>query len=89
MSIFEPQLPENSEPISVMLESEFIRDHEQVVEHSLNSVVYFMEQRLYFLRQLEIQHEFQDHVADWMELYFSKVYNAPSFGILPISSHKY
>ena len=36
-----------------------------------------------------ILHEFHDPVASWMELYFSKVSNAPYFGILPISSHKY
>ena len=36
-----------------------------------------------------ILHEFHDPVASWMELYFSKVSNAPAFGILPISSHKY
>ena len=36
-----------------------------------------------------ILHEFHDPVASWMELYFSKVSNAPSFGILPISIHKY
>ena len=31
-------------------------------------------------------HEFHGPVASWMELYFSKVSNAPTFGILPISS---
>ena len=36
-----------------------------------------------------ILHEFHDPVASWMELYFSKVSNAPAFGILPIFSHKY
>ena len=34
-------------------------------------------------------HEFHDPLASWMELYFSKVSDAPDFGILPISSHKY
>ena len=33
--------------------------------------------------------KFHDLVASWMELYFSKVSNAPAFGILHISSHKY
>ena len=33
--------------------------------------------------------KFHDPVASWMELYFSKVSNAPAFGILPIFSHKY
>ena len=36
-----------------------------------------------------ILHEFHDPMASWMELYFSKVSNAPTFGILPISNHKY
>ena len=36
-----------------------------------------------------ILHEFHDPMASLMELDFSKVSNAPSFGILPISSHKY
>ena len=36
-----------------------------------------------------LNQKFHDPVASWMELYFSKVSNAPNFGILPISSHKY
>ena len=65
---FEPQPLENSERISVMLESEFIRDHKQIVEHNLNSEVDSMEQQLYFLHHLEMQHEFYDPVDDWMNL---------------------
>ena len=33
--------------------------------------------------------EFHDPVASWMELYFSKVSNAPTFGMLHISNYKY
>ena len=36
-----------------------------------------------------LNQKFHDPVASWMELYFSKVSNAPAFGILPTSSHKY
>ena len=36
-----------------------------------------------------LNQKFLDPMASWMELYFSKVSNAPAFGILPISSHKY
>ena len=36
-----------------------------------------------------LNRKFDDPMVSWMELYFSKVSNAPSFGILPISSHKY
>ena len=36
-----------------------------------------------------LNRKFHDPMASWMELYFSKVSNAPTFGILPISSHKY
>ena len=64
MCPFYTQLLENNKIIYAMLESEFTRDHKQIVEHNLNSAVDSMEQRLYFLRQLEIQHEFQDLVVD-------------------------
>ena len=36
-----------------------------------------------------LNQKFHDPMASWMELYFSKVFNAPAFGILPISIHKY
>jgi hypothetical protein len=41
------------------------------------------------LDQLEVFHEFHDPVAIWMELYFSKVSNAPVFGKISVYSCKY
>ena len=37
----------------------------------------------------DINRKFHDPMASWIDLYFSKVSNAPTFGILPISSRKY
>ena len=34
-----------------------------------------------------LNRKFHDPMASWMDLYFSKVSNAPAFGILVISSH--
>ena len=36
-----------------------------------------------------LNQKFHDLVASWMDFYFLKVSNAPTFGIHPISNHKY
>lgn len=47
MCSFDSQFPKDSRLISVILELEFTRDHEQSVEHNLNSEVHSIKQRLY------------------------------------------
>ena len=70
------------EPLVSILESKFKKNNNGEEENA--SVYDEYNEDIQVLNR-----KFHDHVASWMELYFSKVSNAPAFGILPISNHKY